>query len=241
MSILTYNGKAITQRDTDNYVNATEMCKANGKLFAHWMENKDSKRYLEATSVSIGIPIDKLIYTKEGRPDRGGGTWIHPKLAIKLGRWISVDFELWCDEHIRTLIATGQTSIIQTPQQQYGVYGLRSKAWFENKLPKGYWCVFNESTRVLLYVEGKLKLPVGRYDLLDGSIGKRWANHRKGQEWAGEPQKFPYKFPDGRHCHPWCYPDSELLQFRSFLDEVYTPKFLPEYLETKYPGLIKAE
>ena len=111
MAILKYNAQEIQQRDKDGYVNATQMCQAGGKFFAHWKETEDYNRYVEALSLSIGIPIDRLTVSKPGRPSRGGGTWIHPKLAIKLARWISVEFELWCDEHIRTLIETGTTSL----------------------------------------------------------------------------------------------------------------------------------
>jgi hypothetical protein len=34
---------------------------------------------------------------------RGGknqGTWLHPKLAVKFALWLSVDFEIWCDEQV---------------------------------------------------------------------------------------------------------------------------------------------
>ena len=63
----------------------------------------------------MGSPILDLIESKVGGDH--AGTWIHPKLAIKLGRWISVEFELWCDEHIRVLMETGQTHL-QQPQAQ---------------------------------------------------------------------------------------------------------------------------
>lgn len=84
MQILTYNDQEINQRDHDGYVNATQMCKANGKLFAHWTATDDYTRYVEALSLFIGIPINRIVVSKKGRPSRGGGTWIHPKLAIKV-------------------------------------------------------------------------------------------------------------------------------------------------------------
>lgn len=111
MAILTYNGQNIEQRPEDGYINATQMAAIHGKLIADWLRSEDCKRYTEALSLSMGIPIDKMIISKSGRPTRGGGTWVHPRLAIKIGRWISVEFELWCDEHIRNLIETGTTSI----------------------------------------------------------------------------------------------------------------------------------
>lgn len=109
MNILTYQGNNIQQRN-DGYVNATQMCQANGKKVNDWMRTEDYKRYVEAISETTGIPVVKLVVVKTGR---GGGTWVHPKLAIKLARWISVDFELWCDRHIKELIETGSTKISQ--------------------------------------------------------------------------------------------------------------------------------
>lgn len=110
MSSLTYNGQKINQR-TDGYVNATQMAAIHGKLIADWTRTKDYKRYVEGISRSMGIPIDALVITKTDGLNEERGTWVHPKLAVKLGRWISVEFELWCDDHIKTLIETGTTSI----------------------------------------------------------------------------------------------------------------------------------
>ena len=236
MSILTYNGKTITQRDTDNYVNATEMCQANNKKVNDWLRTKETQAYVDEISSVTGIPASQLITIKRGNSsDFSQGTWIHPKLAICLGRWISVSFSVWCDEHIRTLIATGQTSIIQPVPalQPIQAYTIRVKSFFENTVPAGYWCVFVESSHLLIWVEQKLKLPVAQYDLLDGSIGAHWARYRHGKEWAGQRVKFPYKSPDGRRCHPWCYPDQELLEFRRFANETYKNELMPVYLETK--------
>lgn len=243
MSILTYNGNKITQRDTDGYVNATEMCQANGKQVGDWLKTQDAKRYIDAISTITNIPVIDLVL--KIKPDINKGiapaTWVHPKLAIKLARWISVDFELWCDEHIRTLITTGQTQIIQpTPEPQpIQAYTIRVKSFFENTVPAGYWCVFVESSHLLIWVEQKLKLPVAQYDLLDGSIGAHWAKYRQGKEWADERIKFPYKFPDGRRCHPWCYPDQELLEFRKFANGIYKNELMPVYLESKYGKIVK--
>lgn len=45
MSILSYNNQEITQR-ADGYVNATQMCKANGKEVKHWLANKQTEAYI---------------------------------------------------------------------------------------------------------------------------------------------------------------------------------------------------
>ena len=65
MSILMYNGNKITQRDIDGYVNATEMCQANGKKISHWLATKETQAYVEAISSVTGIPASQLVFTKK--------------------------------------------------------------------------------------------------------------------------------------------------------------------------------
>ena len=45
-----------------------------------------------------------LVKTKSGSPENGGGTWLHPKLAVQFARWLDVDFAVWCDLHIDALL-----------------------------------------------------------------------------------------------------------------------------------------
>jgi len=45
-----------------------------------------------------------LVRTKAGAPDLGGGTWLHPKLAVVFARWLNIDFAVWCDLHIDALL-----------------------------------------------------------------------------------------------------------------------------------------
>lgn len=47
-----------------------------------------------------------LVRTKQGSVQNGGGTWMHPKLGVVFARWLSVDFELWCDSQIEEIIKT---------------------------------------------------------------------------------------------------------------------------------------
>jgi hypothetical protein len=45
-----FKGITIRQRTTDGYLNATEMCKATGKLFADYHRLKTTQVFLEAFS-----------------------------------------------------------------------------------------------------------------------------------------------------------------------------------------------
>ena len=45
-----------------------------------------------------------LVKTKAGAPIHGGGTWLHPKLAVFFARWLNVNFAVWADLHIDALL-----------------------------------------------------------------------------------------------------------------------------------------
>jgi phage anti-repressor protein len=133
-----------------------------------------------------------------------------------------------------------KASAVKTPIA-LGAYTQRVESMFDNanKIPLGYWCVLHESANLLIWVESKLKLPVDKADLLDGSIGTHWSNYRKNKLWIGDRVKFSYKFPDGRWCNPWCYQMKELEHFRYFVEDTYKPVLMPKYLEGKYPSMVK--
>lgn len=128
------------------------------------------------------------------------------------------------------------------PRRGIGAYSQRVSEGIKNagNIPDGYWSVLLESSKLLVYVEDELGLPVDRADLLDGSVGIRWANYREGKRWAGDRVKYKYTFPDGRTVSPWAYGNSELLEFRRWLDNDYRPNALPGYLHSKYGALVKA-
>jgi hypothetical protein len=93
-----WNSTPIARRTTDGYVNATAMCKANGKLWADYWRTDRCTQYLESLSRVMGNPItgqDGLVQSKQGGTNQG--TWIHPRAAIDLARWINTDFAVWMD------------------------------------------------------------------------------------------------------------------------------------------------
>lgn len=237
---LSYNGQIINQRETDGYINATQMCQANGKLVADWTRLKETKDYVSYISTDMGIPISQLVISNKGlSSDFEQGTWIHPELGICLGRWVSVAFAVWCDRNIKKYLESENYS--PPPPKELGAYEERVKEMFDQlpNIKEGYWCVLHESASLLIYVETQLKCPVDKADLLDGSIGKHWSKYRKDKEWALDRIPFFYTFPDGRTVEPWCYRMSELGYFRSFLLYDYKENGLISYLNRKYPGIVK--
>lgn len=94
LSVRVWNDTPIQRRNDDGYVNATAMCQANGKRWAKYAESDRCQSYLDALAKRSGIRTFDLIQAQSGR---GGGTWVHPTLAIDLARWISPDFAVWMD------------------------------------------------------------------------------------------------------------------------------------------------
>ncbi|OWK34374.1 Bro-N domain-containing protein [Fimbriiglobus ruber] len=107
-------------------------------------------------------------------------------------------------------------------------------------IPAGHWCIFIEGAEILIAAErlfGHAGCEAKQYDLLDGSIGKRWGWFREGKVWAGDAVRYQYTFPDGDPrgtVRPWAYPDAELLNFRRWLHQIYLPTHMPEYIVNKW-------
>ncbi len=81
----------------DGWFNATLAAEKFGKQPNEWLRLPATQDYLAALGRRYGkIPYVK---TSRARADRGGGTWLHPKLAVAFARWCDIDFAIWCDEH----------------------------------------------------------------------------------------------------------------------------------------------
>jgi len=95
-----WNGHAIQRRHADGYVNATAMCKAGGRRWNHYQTNERTQAYIHALAADAGIPATGnpgLICSIQGGRPELQGTWIHPRLAVDLARWISPSFAVWMD------------------------------------------------------------------------------------------------------------------------------------------------
>ena len=129
---LILNNDVIECRQSDGYINATQLCKAGGKLFAHWYRLDSTKQLIfelakkiyykdyliiksnDANDIHIWISQTEplLINSKKGNSfEFIQGTWIHPDLAIQLAQWISPSFALQVSHWIRTLFVEGKAEV----------------------------------------------------------------------------------------------------------------------------------
>lgn len=133
MNLITHdwNGSAIAQLSEAaniskhnvpaGYVNATQMCKANGKQWKHYAENESSKEFWDALSRLDGIPTDLLIVSIKTGTNAYRGTWVHPDIAIDLATWVNAEFKAWAMRTLRKIIqgnveAPSQPSPAPQPQ-----------------------------------------------------------------------------------------------------------------------------
>ena len=110
----TWNGTPISRRTSDGYVNATAMCKANGKRWKDYRESDRCQLYLDALESVAGISVHALVESRSGGAG-GGGTWVHPQVAVDLARWISAPFAVWMDGWFLESVQQAQPTPVETP------------------------------------------------------------------------------------------------------------------------------
>jgi len=117
------NGTAIEQRQTDGFINGTAMCVAYDKRLVDWLRSQDALDLFVAVAKDLGVEVKGenshlsyvsslsatkyaeifpgLILVKRGSPDSGGGSWLHPDLAIQLAQWCNKSFALQVSRWVR--------------------------------------------------------------------------------------------------------------------------------------------
>lgn len=133
---------------------------------------------------------------------------------------------------------TGWKQWQETIQPHTDVYIQRIEHTRDHIIADDLWMIFREASDLLLLIEKDWQVPVNEYDLLDGSVGSRWGNYRKDQDWAEPIGSYKHLFRDQRgtrDCNAFSH--NELRHFKKWLREVYVPTYLPQYLVTKYGRL----
>jgi len=105
MNLITrdYQGVPVVFNDA-GWINATDYAVKHGKRVDHWLANQDTKDYI--TTLCEITDTRKVGYVKTSKATiaNGGGTWLHPKMAVAFARWIDPRFAIWCDTQIDNLI-----------------------------------------------------------------------------------------------------------------------------------------
>ena len=147
----------------DGWFDATAAADKFNKEPAQWLRLPETVRYIEALKSRYGNIT--YVKTSRARKDRGGGTWLHPKLAVRFARWLSVDFEIWCDEQIDAII---QGSVHHIDDERIKAIFLQDKSqpWEKRFSDPFYSAMFKMS--------GLPRHRPGRRPALFGMISAKW-------------------------------------------------------------------
>jgi hypothetical protein len=127
------NGIEVEQRVSDGFINATAICKAHQKDPNDWFTTQDTFDLFLALADDLGIEIETgefrkldisklsaskyskifpgLVLSKRGGLEIGGGTWLHPDLAIQIAQWCNKPFAIQVSRWIREWMTTGKNPI----------------------------------------------------------------------------------------------------------------------------------
>lgn len=195
MSIVKIKYENIDQSfDNSGWFNATEAAKRFNKEPYMWLRQRESVEYLVALakhqskcdfmeefnkiitlrsisslSQSKLLKLAKktgLVKTKSGSPENGGGTWLHPKLALVFARWLNIDFAIWCDEQIDNLLRTNQAP--PSIQDMIRLMLLPTATTWEKRFPDSYY-------KALAKITGtKFNNHIGGSPAIFGDITNKW-------------------------------------------------------------------
>ncbi len=107
---LTLNNIVIESRE-DGFINATQLCKAGGKVFKDWYRLNSTKEIIKELEKNFNGQICPLNLVDKKVGGNHSGSWIHPDLAVQLAQWISPSFAIQVSRWIRELLVTGSVSI----------------------------------------------------------------------------------------------------------------------------------
>ena len=115
---------------TDGYINATKLCKNNGKEFYHYKENQTTKDFIKQLERLLGIPSNLLIRTVTTGPNNLRGTFTHPLISIHLAQWISAETAVYVSD----LVFRFNTGQITTQDSKKAAENLQKYLEQTNKL-----------------------------------------------------------------------------------------------------------
>lgn len=103
MKLLTadYQGSAVSFRD-DGWFNATQAARKYGKRPNDWLMLAETLDYIAALNLFSNTGQNGI--WQVSKRGNNGGTWLHPKLAVRFAQWLDVRFAVWCDMQIDAIL-----------------------------------------------------------------------------------------------------------------------------------------
>lgn len=226
------NNSVIPQREVDGYINATALCKAVGKRWNDYSDTDKAKAFLKVMEAKTGKSVMELIQLVTTAGVKA--TWVHPKIAVNLGQWISPEFDYQVSEWVEDWIS-GKGS----PTKHSGSipYHIKRHMLNLNQVPAGYFSVLQEMTFILIGPLDNYGYELPDRMLPDISMGRFLCKHLRdalGVDTDSLPV-YLHRFPDGRTVEAKIYPNSYLAEFRRIIQEEWLPKKAAEYFKERDP------
>jgi len=227
------NGTIVDQRASDGYINATALCKAGGARWNDYYTNTTAKKFLAALEAKTGIPVLELIQkvTIAGVTS----TWVHPKVAINLGQWVSADFAVLVTEWVTDWMSSGRKPAFNNALPPH----LHRYLANDSKVPAGYFSILQETALGLtgpLHIQG---FDIPRGWVPDISVGKVYCAYLR-QKYGMDTDTlltYLHDYMDGRPVVPAnLYPDELLPDYRRWFREIWLPEYGIKYFRRKDPA-----
>lgn len=109
------NGITVYQRQSDGYVNATQISKINKDLNGErrdpgeWLRTESAIRSIQKLADRIGVSPEVLVEVKQG--GKYQGTWIHPRLSVRFAMWVNEDFSLQVEDWVHEWLSSANNPI----------------------------------------------------------------------------------------------------------------------------------
>lgn len=235
------NDSVIDQRASDGYINATALCKAANKVFKDYMGNKSTMEFLEELSADTGLQIQlgekslveqkqALVETFPGAPSTGGGSWVHPQVAIHLGQWASGKFAVQVSKWVHDWMSgKGAPGAKKLP------YHIERHMLNLSSVPAGHFSVLQEMTFMLIAPLEQHGYELPEKMVPDISMGRFLCKHLRdalGVDTDSLPV-YLHRYPDGRIVEAKIYPNEYLAEFRRIIQDEWLPKRSAEYFKDR--------
>ena len=228
------DGGIVPQRPQDGYIDATRLCQQAGRQFADYYRLAQTKAFLDALSLDMGIPISNLVQAIRGRGDKiGQGTWVHPQVAIHLGQWLSPQFAVQVSKWVFDWMQGKTSPYMPVHVQRF----LKNRS----KIPHTHFSMLNEIYLNLFAVlEDHGVIPPDSM-MPDISTGRMFSDFLRKQ--GIDPDQFPtyqHEFANDARMpvQARLYPIDHLPAFRFYFNEVWLPTRAEGYFRERFPAAL---
>jgi hypothetical protein len=216
----------IQQRARDGYINASQLCKVARKHWHQYVMPEPTNDFIRALMKSLGVSRDSLIESLNGE------VWVHPQLAIHLGQWLSVDFQVKVTDWVHKWMS-GPAK----PQRAELPYHLKRHMLNFGKVPPTHFSILQQMTTSLIAPLEHTGYTLPDSMLPDISQGRMFCKFARDVLKLNTDQfpTYDHEFEDGRVVQAKLYPVEYLGEFCKYINDVWMPQRAQAYFKERDP------